>query len=141
MWYMLLSRFYSTSYMPISRCCKLLYISKCYKLLHPLVRFTIMCYNILSDRYATRQVYGYCPSWALGWEYRKGQLLKEIVENMADLVALQEVETEQFYNFFHPELSQHGYDGIFQPKSRARTMDEHERKYVDGCAIFYHKSK
>lgn len=30
-----------------------------------------MCYNVLCDKYATRQMYGYCPSWALAWEYRK----------------------------------------------------------------------
>ena len=30
-----------------------------------------MCYNVLCDKYATRQMYGYCPSWALNWEYRK----------------------------------------------------------------------
>lgn len=30
-----------------------------------------MCYNVLCDKYATRQMYGYCPSWALNWDYRK----------------------------------------------------------------------
>lgn len=33
--------------------------------------FTVMCYNVLCDKYATRQMYGYCPSWALNWDYRK----------------------------------------------------------------------
>lgn len=37
----------------------------------PACIFTVMCYNVLCDKYATRQMYGYCPSWALGWEYRK----------------------------------------------------------------------
>ena len=53
----------------------------------------------------------------------------------------QEIETEQFFNFFLPELQQHGYHGIFSPKSRARTMTEDERKFVDGCAVFYRTSK
>jgi CCR4-NOT transcription complex subunit 6 len=56
-------------------------------------------------------------------------------------IFLQEVETEQFYNFFLPELEREGYDGIFSPKSRARTMTEADRKHVDGCAIFYRRSK
>lgn len=30
-----------------------------------------MCYNVLCDKYATRQMYGYCPGWALMWDYRK----------------------------------------------------------------------
>jgi len=56
-------------------------------------------------------------------------------------VCFQEVETEQFYNFFKPELERDDYQGIFSPKSRARTMTEQERKHVDGCAIFFRKSK
>ena len=53
-----------------------------------------MSYNVLCDKYATRQVYGYCPSWALSWEYRKEQLLKEINDYMADIVALQVCERQ-----------------------------------------------
>lgn len=185
--------------------------------LPPSATFTVMSYNVLCDKYATRQQYGYCPSWALVWEYRKSAILKEILDSTADIIALQvsnssfillyqtllsfhflpfsflhltslpscclpslpvppplalfvslslpssllvhihvystifssschapslqEVETDQYYAFFLPELSQHGYDGFFNPKSRARTMGEHDRKFVDGCAIFYHKSK
>jgi len=53
----------------------------------------------------------------------------------------QEVETDQYYTYFLPEMNRVGYEGIFSPKSRARTMGEHDRKFVDGCAIFFHKSK
>ena len=138
-----------------------------------------MCYNVLCDKYATRQLYGYCPSWGLNWEYRKKGIIEEVRHYSADIITLQvqphhslltantmlykhtvlekanvrlfttpfiithlqEVETDQFYNFFLPELKRDGYDGIFSPKSRARTMSETERKHVDGCAIFYRTSK
>ncbi|ESO87112.1 hypothetical protein LOTGIDRAFT_106923 [Lottia gigantea] len=103
--------------------------------------FTVMCYNVLCDKYCTRQQYGYCPSWALNWEYRKKAIIEEIKTYSADIISLQEVETEQFHNFFLPELIAEGYDGIFQPKSRAKTMTEQERKHVDGCAIFYKTNK
>ncbi|XP_054711617.1 CCR4-NOT transcription complex subunit 6-like [Uloborus diversus] len=103
--------------------------------------FTVMCYNILCDKYATRQMYGYCPNWALDWSYRKKYILQEIFHYKADIISLQEVETEQFYKYFLPELQNEGYDGIFSPKSRAKTMSEGERKHVDGCAIFYKTSK
>ncbi|XP_069124351.1 uncharacterized protein [Argopecten irradians] len=107
----------------------------------PTAIFTVMCYNVLCDKYCTRQLYGYCPSWALNWEYRKKGIMEEIKHCAADIICLQEVETDQFYNFFLPELKRDGYDGIFSAKSRARTMTESERKYVDGCAIFYRTSK
>ena len=92
-------------------------------------------------RYATRGLYGYCPQWALNWEYRKKGILDEVRHYAADIIALQEVETDQFYKFFLPELKRDGYEGIFSPKSRAKTMSENDRKHVDGCAIFYRTSK
>lgn len=39
--------------------------------------FTVMSYNVLSDKMVTRQQFGYCPNWALTWEYRrKGKINK-----------------------------------------------------------------
>lgn len=107
----------------------------------PSCMFTTMCYNVLCDKYATRQLYGYCPAWALSWEYRKQSILEELKAYSADIIALQEVETEQYHDYFLRELQAEGYEGIFSPKSRAKTMSEFERKHVDGCAIFYKTSK
>merc|ERR1711981_716926 len=59
----------------------------------------------------------------------------------ADLITLQEVEFAQFMTFFQPELARIGYEGLFRPKTRAKTMNENERKRVDGCAIFFKASK
>uniref|UniRef100_A0AAR2M3X7 poly(A)-specific ribonuclease n=1 Tax=Pygocentrus nattereri TaxID=42514 RepID=A0AAR2M3X7_PYGNA len=103
--------------------------------------FSVMCYNVLCDKYATRQLYGYCPPWALNWEYRKKAIMQEILSCNADIISLQEVETEQYYNYFLVELKGQGYDGFFSPKSRARTMSESDRKHVDGCAVFYRTEK
>jgi len=55
----------------------------------PLATFNVMSYNILTDKLATRQLYGYCPSWALTWDYRKQAILKEILDSQADIIALQ----------------------------------------------------
>ncbi|KHJ86671.1 hypothetical protein OESDEN_13570, partial [Oesophagostomum dentatum] len=103
--------------------------------------FTVLCYNVLCDKYATVNQYSYCPSWALNWEYRKMSIMKEIRNYEADIITLQEVETEQFRLLFQPELKALGYTGIFSPKSRAKTMNEEDRKYVDGCAIFWKSEK
>ncbi|XP_029515431.1 CCR4-NOT transcription complex subunit 6-like isoform X1 [Oncorhynchus nerka] len=107
----------------------------------PSALFSVMCYNVLCDKYATRQLYGYCPSWALNWEYRKKSIMQEIMNCSADIISLQEVETEQYYQYFLPELKEQGYEGFFSPKSRARTMHESDRKHVDGCAVFYRTEK
>eukprot|EP00054_Salpingoeca_dolichothecata_P022126 m.143924 g.143924 ORF g.143924 m.143924 type:complete len:933 (+) comp24231_c0_seq1:223-3021(+) len=103
--------------------------------------FSVFCYNVLCDKFATRQVYGYCPTWALNWEYRRQQILRDLVFYNSDICCLQEVETSEFYDFFEPEMREKGFEALFRPKSRARTMGDEDRKSVDGCAIFYRASK
>ncbi|XP_067935566.1 CCR4-NOT transcription complex subunit 6-like isoform X2 [Watersipora subatra] len=108
---------------------------------HPTALFTVMNYNILCDSYCTRQMYGYCPSWALHWDYRRRGILEEIRHYSADILCLQEVEKEQFVEFFQVEFEKDGYEGIFAPKSRFQTMSEDQSKRVDGCAIFWRAHK
>jgi len=48
-----------------------------------------MCYNVLCDKYATRQLYGYCPSWALNWQHRRRHIFEEIHHYGADVISLQ----------------------------------------------------
>ncbi|XP_013794673.1 uncharacterized protein LOC106478664 [Limulus polyphemus] len=107
----------------------------------PKCTFTVMSYNILCPKYANQQIYTYCPSWALDWEYRRKAIMDDIRHYFADIITLQEVETEQFYEFFLPELRRDGYEGIFSPKSRAKIVSHNERRHVDGCAIFFRINK
>ena len=45
--------------------------------------------SFVFDSYATRQMYGYCPQWALSWEYRKKGILDEVRHYGADIISLQ----------------------------------------------------
>lgn len=103
--------------------------------------FSLMCYNVLCDKYCTRQIYGYSPSWCLRWDHRQRLILDEICNYNADIICLQEVETCEFIDTFRPELKRHGYQGIFSPKSRAKTMHDDLSRNVDGCAIFWKQDK
>lgn len=67
--------------------------------------FTVMSYNVLHEKYATRQLYGYCPQWALLWDYRKSAILKEILQFNADILSLQvniilKIDFKTFLEFF-----------------------------------------
>jgi len=103
--------------------------------------FTVFSYNILCPSYATEQIYPYCPTWALNWDYRKERILDEIFKQKADIFCLQEIDAEQYEIFFKVKLQRQGYQGVFCPKTRAKTMGENEAKLVDGSAIFYRESK
>ncbi|KAH8107728.1 Endonuclease/exonuclease/phosphatase [Cristinia sonorae] len=103
--------------------------------------FRLICYNILCERSATERMYGYTPSWALAWKYRRDLIMEEIKTRDAEFVCLQEVEGAQFEEYFLENLSDLGYDGVFWPKSRYKTMSDMDRRHVDGCAIFFKSKK
>ncbi|KAJ7594537.1 glucose-repressible alcohol dehydrogenase transcriptional effector [Mycena floridula] len=97
-----------------------------------------LCFNILCERAATERMYGYTPSWALNWDFRRDLIMDEIKLRDCDIVCLQEVDIAQFEDFFTPRMEELGFDGIFWPKSRYKAMND---RLVDGCATFFRKAK
>ncbi|KAL7424531.1 Glucose-repressible alcohol dehydrogenase transcriptional effector [Cryptotrichosporon argae] len=103
--------------------------------------FTVLTYNILCHSFAPSSSYGYTPAWALDWQYRKQTILTEITTASADVVCLQEIASEQFADFFQPQLKAAGYEGSHYSRTRARTMAQDDAKMVDGCATFWKADK
>ncbi|GMY14319.1 carbon catabolite repressor protein 4 homolog 1 [Fagus crenata] len=101
--------------------------------------FTVLSYNILSDVYATNDLYSYCPSWALSWPYRRQNLLREIVGYRADIVCLQEVQSDHYEEFFAPELDKHGYVGLY--KRKTNEVYSGNTNTIDGCATFFRRDR
>lgn len=101
--------------------------------------FTVLSYNILSDAFATNELYSYCPTWALSWTYRRQNLLREIVGYRADIVCLQEVQSDHFEEFFAPELDKHGYQAFFKRKT-AEVINGNINT-LDGCATFFRRDR
>lgn len=99
--------------------------------------FSVLSYNVLADVCATRERYSYCPTWALVWEYRRQKLVNEIIEYDADIICLQEVQSDHFESFYEPELTKHGYSVIYTKKTPVLYT---ANKFVtDGCATFYRR--
>lgn len=103
--------------------------------------FTVLCYNILCEKYATERMYGYTPSWALSWEYRKELILTEVMNYEADFLCLQEVSVKQYQEYFLKHLAERNYSAVHFPKSRIKQRKESEKPLVDGCATFYKANK
>ncbi|OMO54581.1 Endonuclease/exonuclease/phosphatase [Corchorus capsularis] len=101
--------------------------------------FTVLSYNILSDSYANSELYSYCPSWALSWPYRRQNLLREIVGYRADIVCLQEVQSDHFEEFFAPELDKHGYQALY--KRKTNEVYSGSTHTIDGCATFFRRDR
>jgi nocturnin len=71
------------------------------------------------------------------WETRKIKLLYEILQYDPDIITLQ--ECDHYYDFFLPQLSIKGYDGLFAPKPASACLEVSENS--DGCAIFFKRNK
>lgn len=101
--------------------------------------FTVLSYNVLSDLYATSDMYSYCPPWALSWPYRRQNLLREIVGYQADILCLQEVQSDHFEEFFSPELEKHGYTAVY--KKKTTEVYTGTAYAIDGCATFFRRDR
>ncbi|GLH16403.1 Protein angel [Gryllus bimaculatus] len=97
----------------------------------------IVSYNILADLYADsetarNQLYPYCPAYAIGIDYRKQLICKELIGYNADILCLQEVDQKVFINDLDPLLSYLDYKAVFSKKGGQVT---------EGLACFFHSSK
>lgn len=102
----------------------------------PADTFKAVCYNILCERYTTKQKYGYVPDRYLNWHFRRQLIYQELQDLDADIVCLQELDRISYDEFFRKELSNIGYKGYYAQKSRAETIGENA-KFVDGCGTFW----
>ncbi|KAM0671737.1 putative mRNA deadenylase [Ordospora colligata] len=95
-------------------------------------------FNILSNVYASRLTYA--PSWVINPDFRREGVLQEIVLYNVDILCLQEIELYNFFDFYKEQLEMRcSYDSIIYPRGRIKNVAE--KKNVDGCAIFWRKSK
>lgn len=102
-------------------------------------RFTLVSYNLLADLYATAEQFPYCPAWALAWQYRRLNLVRELAGYGADIMCLQEVQSNHFADYLAPEMAKNGYTAIFKKK----TTEVYTRNAyaIDGCATFFRRDK
>ena len=98
----------------------------------------VMSYNLLAEVYATKQLFPYCPLWALNWGYRRQLILKELQRHSADVICLQECQADHYEGFLLPRLQRLGYEGIY----KAKTREAMGRKgKIDGVAILYRRAR
>uniref|UniRef100_A0A061SKX5 CCR4-NOT transcription complex subunit 6 n=1 Tax=Tetraselmis sp. GSL018 TaxID=582737 RepID=A0A061SKX5_9CHLO len=109
------------------------------KLSHSGGRFTMLSYNLLADLYASAELFDHCPSWALAWSYRKQNLLRELLSYKADIMCLQEVQSDHYEHFLAPELQRAGYTPIF--KKKTTEVFTNNSYAIDGCATFFRRDK
>jgi len=101
------------------------------------ISFQIMQFNVLADGLAglrpDKGKFTQIPTSCLDWKFRKLRLLQAILETDVDLICLEEID--HYHDWFLPELSALGYNGVFCAKPRSLCYQVSSNP--DGCAIFY----
>eukprot|EP00899_Mesostigma_viride_P011811 jgi/Mesvir1/20630/Mv14856-RA.1 len=103
------------------------------------VTFSVLSFNVLANLYASPELYSYCQPWALGWSYRRQNLLREILNSNADILCLQEVQSDHFEDFFGPELDKAGYTAVY--KKKTGEVYTGTAYAFDGCATFFRRDR
>lgn len=101
-------------------------------------RFRMVTYNILAEIYATQQQYPYCDFWALSWDYRFQNILRELIDACPDVICMQEVQADHYESHIYNALSEIGFEGVYKQKTR-QSMGLVGK--VDGCALFWRRAK
>jgi CCR4-NOT transcription complex subunit 6 len=101
-------------------------------------RFRVVTYNVLAEIYATQQQYPYTDFWALSWDYRFQNMLREVMDASPDVICLQEIQADHYENHVYAAFSDAGYEGVYKQKTR-QSMGLAGK--VDGCALFWRRSK
>lgn len=95
-------------------------------------QFRVTTYNLLADYYADsdysrKELFPYCPMYALNIDYRKQLFIKELAGYQSDIMCLQEVDSKIFLFDLEPFFAEKSYSGYFKKKGTT----------AEGLATFY----
>ncbi|XP_042319522.1 protein angel homolog 1 isoform X1 [Sceloporus undulatus] len=95
-----------------------------------LFEFRVMSYNILAQDLIEQSphLYMHCHPDILNWSYRLTNLLQEIQHWDPDILCLQEVQENHYWEQLEPALMMMGFTCVFKRRTGSKT---------DGCAICY----
>ncbi|XP_020841871.1 protein angel homolog 1 isoform X1 [Phascolarctos cinereus] len=96
----------------------------------PQFQFTVMSYNILAQDLVQQssELYLHCHPDILNWNYRFSNLVQEFQHWDPDILCLQEVQEDHYWEQLEPTLRMMGFICFYKRRTGCKT---------DGCAVCY----
>ncbi|XP_064148857.1 protein angel homolog 1 isoform X3 [Loxodonta africana] len=96
----------------------------------PQFQFTLMSYNILAQdlMQQSSELYLHCHPDILNWNYRFANLMQEFQHWDPDILCLQEVQEDHYWEQLEPSLRMMGFTCFYKRRTGCKT---------DGCAVCY----
>ncbi|XP_061853794.1 protein angel homolog 1 isoform X3 [Colius striatus] len=100
----------------------------------PFFEFRVMSYNILAQDLVEQghDLYLHCHPDILNWNYRLPNLLQEIQHWNPDVLCLQEVQENHYWEQLEPMFKEMGFACCYKRRTGTKT---------DGCAVCYKHSR
>ncbi|NWI95356.1 ANGE1 protein, partial [Pitta sordida] len=100
----------------------------------PLFEFRVMSYNILAQDLVEQglDLYVHCHQDILSWNYRLPNLLQEIQHWDPDVLCLQEVQENHYWEQLEPTFKEMGFACFYKRRTGMKT---------DGCAVCYKRNR
>ncbi|XP_033917765.1 protein angel homolog 1 isoform X2 [Melopsittacus undulatus] len=100
----------------------------------PLFEFRVMSYNILAQDLVEQSLdlYQHCHPDILNWNYRLPNILQEIQHWDPDVLCLQEVQENHYWEQLEPTFKGMGFTCFYKRRTGKKT---------DGCAVCYKHSR
>ncbi|XP_010290212.1 PREDICTED: protein angel homolog 1, partial [Phaethon lepturus] len=100
----------------------------------PVFEFRVMSYNILAQDLVEQglDLYLHCHPDILNWNYRLPNLLQEIQHWDPDVLCLQEVQENHYWEQLEPMFKEMGFACFYKRRTGTKT---------DGCAVCYKHSR
>ncbi|NXN89193.1 ANGE1 protein, partial [Bombycilla garrulus] len=100
----------------------------------PLFEFRVMSYNILAQDLVEQglDLYVHCHPDILNWSYRLPNILQEIQHWDPDVLCLQEVQENHYWEQLEPTFKEMGFACFYKRRTGTKT---------DGCAVCYKHSR
>jgi mRNA deadenylase 3'-5' endonuclease subunit Ccr4 len=95
--------------------------------------FSVLSWNLLSPKYCTMRKFPHMQQDYANWNHRRKFIMNEVLFYEPDIVCLQEVESDDYVEYFEPLFHAAGYAGLYDKKKHDYIMD--------GCATFYKTSR
>jgi len=95
--------------------------------------FSVFSWNALSPKYCTLRKFPHLQPDYANWECRRTAIMSEVLFYEPDIVCLQEIEADDYAEYFDKVFAAAGYCGLYDKK-------KHDY-IIDGCATFYKRER
>lgn len=103
---------------------------------------SVMSYNLLSQHYVWKQVFGSLDKRFLDWSHYRFPLINEVIRQLpCDIMCFQELECSVYKKDWQENFPLSNYDSVYAQKPNPAYWGSKPSEYMDGVGVFVNKDR